>query len=898
MDIPGFLRHHPPFDALEPERLEAVAGSVEIEHVPEGTVVLQQGGAPASHLYVVRKGAVELLDDGRLLDLLGEGEVFGQFSLLAHEGPTVTVRAHEDTLCYLIPEEVADELLETSAGQAFVIGSMRRRILSASERSFSEGPDARLAPIGTLVRRPAVSAEPTTTVSAAAERMADERVSSLLVPMRGGWGIVTDRDLRTRVVAVRESFDTPVEAVATFPAMTLEAQTPAGEALLRMFADGVHHFPVTDVDGAVTGIVTDTDLMGLTRHSPFAIKSAIERAATSEEVAEAGRDLPQVVVAMVDVSADPVDVGRVVALVVDTMTERLLQLGVAAQGDPPCAWAWLALGSAARHEQALKTDQDHALAFDPDGEDPATVDPYFARLAEFVTAGLEAGGIPRCHGDAMAVHSALRKPIDGWVETFRSWLDDPDPTASILASIGYDFRQVAGPLDAEPSLDDALRQARGHPSFLRHLGRRALDLKPPTGFFRDLVVEHQGEHAGRLDVKHGGISIINNLARAYSTQAGVTAKGTLSRLQAAVLAGVLDADVADELSEAFHFLWGVRLEHQTAQVRSGEAPDDFVDPAELGPLARSGLKEAFRVDLPGAADACERSGRHPALGLLRLDPDGMESTVDVDQLAADAPREVREQERDRLAYRRGIGDVPAEGRAGGPPVGDGVEARDALAGHRLERTRAHGVHADALRPQVACQVARDGLEPGLGNPHPVVDGPGDAGVEVERDDGASRGFHQRQEAHRQLLERERAGLHRRRHRFPGRVEEVPPQGVLRRERDRVQEPVHRPPAAGELAADAVDLCGIVHVHLQHVGGIGQPLRALLGESHPSTHARQDDLGALLLRHVCGGERDGMRREHAGDQEALLLEQHEGLLTWWASRWASTMTLLPLPRASS
>ena len=117
------LRGHPRIpEALPPVRRarartpELGRGSVEIEHVPEGTVVLQQGGTPASHLYVVRKGAVELLDDGRLLDLLGEGEVFGQFSLLAHEGPTVTVRAHEDTLCYLIPEEVADELLGTSAG--------------------------------------------------------------------------------------------------------------------------------------------------------------------------------------------------------------------------------------------------------------------------------------------------------------------------------------------------------------------------------------------------------------------------------------------------------------------------------------------------------------------------------------------------------------------------------------------------------------------------------------------------------------------------------------------------------------------------------------------------------------------------------------------------------------
>ena len=595
VDIAGFLKLYAPFDELDGDRLGAVAGAVEIEHVPQGTVVLQQGGAPASHLYVVRKGAVELLDDGRLLDLLGEGEVFGQFSLLAHEGPTVTVRAHEDTLCYLIPEDVADEILETSAGQAFVIGSMRRRIRSAAERTQPEGPDPRLTPIGMLVRRAAVTAEPGMPVAEAAQRMAAERVSSLLIPMRGGWGIVTDQDLRTRVVAVRKSFESPVETVATFPAMTLDAETPAGEALLRMFADGVHHFPVGDGDGHVTGVVTDTDLMGLTRHSPFAIKSAIERAGSPDEVAAAGRDLPAVVVAMVDVNADPVDVGKVVALVVDTMTERLLHLGLAAEGDPPCSWAWLALGSAARHEQALKTDQDHALAFDPDGADPASVDPYFARLAEFVTAGLEAAGIPRCNGDAMAVHSALRKPIDSWVATFQSWIDDPDPTSSILASIGYDFRKVAGPLDAEPALDNALRLARERPAFLRHLSRRALDLKPPTGFFRDLVVEHQGEHAGRLDVKHGGISIINNLARAYSTEAGVAAKGTISRLQGAAGAGVLDADVAGELTEAFHFLWGIRLDHQASQVRAGEAPDDFVDPAELGPLARSGLKEAFRV---------------------------------------------------------------------------------------------------------------------------------------------------------------------------------------------------------------------------------------------------------------------------------------------------------------
>ena len=595
MDIAGFLSRYPPFDGLSQDHLELAAGAVEIEHEPEGTVILQQGGEPSLHLYVVRKGAVELLDDGRMLDLLGEGEIFGQFSLLARVGPTMSVRAHEDTLCYLLPSEVADDIFGTSAGRAYVIGSMRRRIQAATEHAHAEGPDPRLGPVGNLVRREAVTVEPSTPVADAAALMAAERVSSLLVPMQGGWGILTDRDLRTRVVSVRGSLDAPVSTIASFPAMTLAARTPSGDALLRMFADGVHHFPVTDVEGHVIGVVTDTDLMGLTRHTPFAIKSAVMRAGSAEAVAESGRDLPNVVVAMADAHADAIDVGRVVALVIDAMTERLVSLALEEAGDPPCAWAWLALGSAARHEQALKTDQDHGLAYDPGGGDPDAIDPYFAALAEFVTAGLEAAGIPRCAGDAMAVHPGLRRPIGDWVGMFARWMDQPDPLSSVLASIGYDFRQVAGPLDAEVVLDDAIRRARERPAFLRHLARRALDLKPPTGFFRNLVVPHEGEHAGHLDIKHGGITIVNNLARAWAVQVGSTAKGTVARLQAAAGAGTLEASVASELAEAFGYLWEIRLHHQVEQVRGGDAPDDFVDPATLGPVARSGLKEAFRV---------------------------------------------------------------------------------------------------------------------------------------------------------------------------------------------------------------------------------------------------------------------------------------------------------------
>jgi CBS domain-containing protein len=365
-----------------------------------------------------------------------------------------------------------------------------------------------------------------------------------------------------------------------------------GEVLLRMLEGGFHHFPIADPGGRVVGVVTDTDLMGIGRNTPFALKSAIERAPDRDAVASAIGELPDVITALVDSSADPVDVGHIIAFSIDAATRRLLELGIAEQGEPPFPWAWLALGSAARQEQAIRTDQDHAMAFEGD-PDPA--DASLAPLAEFVTAGLEAAGIARCNGDVMATNPALRLPLRDWVRRFDFWMNEQSPTASEQLSIIFDFRRVAGKLEAEGALDEIMATAVNRPIFLTHLARRALDLRPPIGFVRGLIVDNRGDHPGTVDLKHGGILIVGNLARAWATRAGVTAKRTLHRLRAAEGAGAIDAETREGLEEAFRFLWEVRLRHHVEQMRADEPPDDFVDPKALGGVARQGLKEAFRI---------------------------------------------------------------------------------------------------------------------------------------------------------------------------------------------------------------------------------------------------------------------------------------------------------------
>jgi CBS domain-containing protein len=189
---------------------------------------------------------------------------------------------------------------------------------------------------------------------------------------------------------------------------------------------------------------------------------------------------------------------------------------------------------------------------------------------------------------------AWRRSLDGWGRQFDTWIKEVSSEGAVLTAIAFDFRQVAGPLAVEGALNEAVLKAPDHPTFLHHLATQAVAVHTPTGFLRDLVVEPKGEHAGRFDVKHGGLIAITSIARVLALSVASPEKRTLSRLRDATQAGALSEEDHDALVESFHLLWQIRLEHQCGQFRRGSAIDDFVDPREIGPITRRALREAFR----------------------------------------------------------------------------------------------------------------------------------------------------------------------------------------------------------------------------------------------------------------------------------------------------------------
>jgi CBS domain-containing protein len=599
-----FLRRFPPFNGLPEPDLQLAAAAAELRQYPAGTAILAEDGAPSEGLFVVRSGTVELRHEEDTIDALEPGEAFGHPSLLSGMAPAFDVIARDDTVCLLLPSDAAERVLSSTAGVQFVASSLRERLVRTGYVAHAQA-EQRTAHLGSLVHRPVAVCPPDTAAVDAARLMAAADVSCVLVQLQDGFGIVTDSDLRRKLVAEDLPGTTPVGDIMVAPATTFAPESLAVDAMIDMLDAGIHHLPIVDSAGTPLGVVTATDLMYIESRTPFALRRSIAHAASVDEVVEAAGHLPQMIVSLIRAGVSPLDVGRVIALQSDTATTRVIELVAADRGPAPAAWSWLALGSTARREATLASDQDNALAYaDPGGEE---VDAYFADVAGEVNAALARCGFGADNAEVLARNRQWRLTESEWVRVFHDCLENPDRSHLVRAAVAFDFRQVVGGLEIVRPLVEIERQAPKHADFIRRLARTATDFTPPLGFRGRLTLDDDG----RVDLKRRGVVPIANLARFHALQAGVTISSTVGRLHAAEDAGTLAPDTVASLLEAFALMTRLRLEHQAAQAEAATEPDNRIDFGALPPLTREQLKTAFKA----VAEAQHALSRFVPLGM-------------------------------------------------------------------------------------------------------------------------------------------------------------------------------------------------------------------------------------------------------------------------------------------
>lgn len=579
--------------ALAGQRAFSQAGTaVQAQLAAAAQVITLDGDATVDEdaLYLLLDGRLELAHiehDVRLP--LQAGELFG-YATPARVPDPWSVRADGATLARMAAADI-----DAACAAAPLLGAFLSPGRSARARAADPNVNLITTPVRALARRAPVTLSPDTPIAEAARLMAEQRVSSVLLVDDGRLvGLLTDRDLRCRVLAAGLDAARPIRDIATASPVTMDMRKPAFDALLLMARHNIHHVPVMDGQ-QVAGMVTATDLNRQHGTSAVYLAGDIYQQTSVNGLVEAASRVRMLQQNLAAAGASAYSTGHIVTAVTDAITRRLVQLAEQQFGPAPVNYVWVAAGSQARSEQTAKSDQDNCLVLD-DGYDHARHGDYFHRLARWVCDGLDACGYVYCPGEMMAMTDQWRQPRARWLQYFERWIDQPEPKALMLTCVFFDLRAIAG----NAALLDGLRaevlaRTRNNRLFLAHMVGNALTHQPPLGLFRTLSTLRSGEHKGTLDLKHTGIVPVVDLARVYALASGHDAVNTHDRLAVAAESGEISEQSARDLRDALEFIATLRIQHQARQMSDGLRADNYLRPDELSNFERSQLKDAFVV---------------------------------------------------------------------------------------------------------------------------------------------------------------------------------------------------------------------------------------------------------------------------------------------------------------
>ncbi|WP_430469469.1 DUF294 nucleotidyltransferase-like domain-containing protein [Thalassospira lucentensis] len=599
-EIAEFLKQHHPFDLLPDDVIESLPKRLTARYFRAGTKVLSPE-QQCLHLYIIRTGGTETRDpNGQLLARLSEGECFGVRAMFRKGRAANNITTLEDSLCYLLPEkdfhDLAGKYPQFNYFFAQMGGDRLRRGMQMIESRDDDQLKLMSVKVADLIARDLVSIDRSATILDAGKLMCDERVSCLLITQNGDEiaGIITDRDLRNRVIAQARSFDEPVTAIMTDKPISIHPDDYAFDALLTMTRNNIRHLPVLK-DGKAVGMITTNNLLARQSLSAVYMAGKISKLNDPADMAKVIAQVPELLSHLIEAGATSQNVGHIVTTLSDAATVRLIQLAEEKLGPPPVPYVWMAGGSQGRQEQTAISDQDNCLILD-NAYLEETHGAYFKALAEFVCDGLNDVGYVFCPGDMMAKTAEWRQPAKVWQNYFNKWIEQPEPKALMLCSVWFDLRPIHG---TKSLFDDLHRiivsRAKDNRIFQAYLVGNAMTHHVPLGFFKNFVMIRGGEHDSTLDLKHNGVVPIVDLARIHALANGVDEVNTVDRLRAVKAFPSISTQGASDLLDAFEFISITRLKHQVRQIRQGHAPDNFLHPESLSAFERTHLKDAFSV---------------------------------------------------------------------------------------------------------------------------------------------------------------------------------------------------------------------------------------------------------------------------------------------------------------
>lgn len=612
--ITDFLKHYPPFSSLEYLKLLEISKSCQVLYLEKNQTLFKINDPTHTFFYVVASGAIGLSvtsdTDDVLIDKCDEGDILGLRPFFAKNNYLMTAKAREESIVYAIPietfkpyvvtnPEVLSFLLESFASNTRNPYDKNNKGKLVSENVIYNDQNAEIQyyqPIK-YTQNP-ITASPTDIVKFVAQTMASSKIGSMIIhENRKPIGIVTDKDLRSKIATGLYSIDVTIDKIMSSPVITVADNLSIAEAQIMMLKHNVSHLCVTKDgtnDSEITGIITEHDIVVAQANNPGVLLKQSKRAQKSADLKEVREKLTDLIQHSLDKNVPINHITSIVGEINLAITKRAIELALdKMETPPPAQFAWMNMGSQGRKEQLLLTDQDNAIVFEDVPEDKYdAVKKYFIDLAEKVTKTLNKVGYEYCPAEMMASNPLWCKSVTDWQHQFKGWINAPGEKGILMCTIFFDYDFVYGNEDLVDAISNTIQEeTNDNQLFFAYLGADALKNPPPLGFFRQFLVESDGEHKDTFDLKGRALMPLIDAARILSLSKRIkNVSNTISRYSKLAELEPQNAPIYEACADAFAEL----LKFRTEEGLKNENDGRYLNLSELSKLDKVKLKNDFQ----------------------------------------------------------------------------------------------------------------------------------------------------------------------------------------------------------------------------------------------------------------------------------------------------------------
>ncbi|MBT5545581.1 MAG: CBS domain-containing protein [Desulfobacula sp.] len=603
-----------PFSLLPQDKQKTINNHFSFENHKKGSILLIQEITKVDKLYVLSKGSAQYYFQENfaktLKKNLKEGDNFGGISILMNDSmSTRTLEVLEDstfmTLDAHIFSKVCEEFKEfkeyfTAEFGKCMLNKSYAGIILRHIRDKEFNLPFFNQPISAMFKPNIATCPMDTSIKNAAKKMTQSASSAILI--RNGkkkiQGIVTDADLRAKVLAKGLTPLDPISQIMSSPVISIPAGAQVFEVFIKMTSKDKRHLAITNKALDIIGIITEKDLISSQSNSTYLLIKAIQSAEHIEHLENIHSRLSELLLDPIKNGSNPEYITKLITAFSEAILNKIIRFTIDEIGQAPCRFVFMIMGSEGRDEQTLISDQDNALLYedlaDPDEAEKALE--YFRKFSELTCNQLNRAGFKFCDGDNMAKNPKWCQPLSVWKQYFTNWIRSVDPQKILYSSIFFDFRGAWGDLSLTDELKDHLsKSVKEWPGILRCLTENSFQFKPPISFFGNFIVEEKGKHKGSFDIKKALLPIID-FARIYSLKEGIFATNTLTRLFRLYTKHSLTSKQYLNLIRSYNHMMGLRFLRQiTTIMDEGQEPDNYINPANFSSIDQAMLKEIFKI---------------------------------------------------------------------------------------------------------------------------------------------------------------------------------------------------------------------------------------------------------------------------------------------------------------